>query len=338
MQLGATGLKVSRVGFGGIPIQRLSEADAIAVVRRCAELGITFFDTATRYTTSEERIGQALSGRREGLVLATKTQARDDDDALKDLAQSLRRLRTNTIDLWQLHNVSTPAALETVLAPGGALEGAQRARDQGTVRHIGITSHRLDVALEAVATGRFETVQFPFNYVTNEAAEKLIPLAQERGVGFIGMKPFAGGMLDVARLSIRYVLQFDTVLPDPGIQTLVEIEEIAEIVERGTPLTDAEQTEIATIRGTLGTRFCRRCGYCLPCEQGLRIPFLLNLRSTVARMPRELIQERFTDAIAKGRECIRCGACEERCPYHLPIREMITESLEAYGDLTGDRR
>ena len=327
IQLGKTGLVVSRIGFGGIPIQRVPEVEAVAIVRRCAELGITFFDTANRYTTSEERIGKALVGQRETVILATKTQARGRAEAMEHLLLSQKRLQTDVIDLWQLHNVSTLPVLEEVTAPGGALEAAMEARDRGIVKHIGITSHRLDVALEAVSTGLFETVQFPFNYVTNEAAERLIPLAAERGIGFIGMKPFAGGMLEDARLSIRYVLQFDSVLPDPGIQAIVEIVEIA---KHASPLMADEVEEIEAIRAELGTRFCRRCGYCLPCQQGIRIPFLMNLRSTLQRMPQRLIEQRFANDIAKGRECIRCGVCEERCPYGLPIRDMIVEALEMY--------
>lgn len=200
VQLGKTGLEVSRVGFGGILIQRLTEAEAIRVVQRCLDLGVTFLDTANGYSTSEERIGKAITGRREQVIIATKTAARE------HLELSLKRLNVETIDLWQFHNVSTFEAYEQVLGPSGALEAAQRALEAGKVRHIGITGHSMDVASKAVPSGHFETIQFPFNFVTSEPAERLVPLAQKHDVGFIAMKPLGGGLLDDANLAIKYLL------------------------------------------------------------------------------------------------------------------------------------
>ncbi len=237
VRLGKTDLQVSRVGFGGIPIQRLTEAEAIRVVRRCLDLGVTFLDTANAYSTSEERIGKALEGRRDQVVIATKTAARDRDTAREHLELSLKRLQVETIDLWQLHNVSTSEAYEQVLGPGGAMEAARWALDAGMVRHMGITSHSMEVALEAVPSGHFETVQFPFNFVTNEAAEKLLPLAREGDLGFIAMKPLGGGMLSDANLAIKYLLQFEHVVPDPGIERMEEIEEIVAIADGSWDLT-----------------------------------------------------------------------------------------------------
>jgi predicted aldo/keto reductase-like oxidoreductase len=334
VRLGRTGLEVSRVGFGGIPIQRVTDEEAIRVVRRCLELGVTYLDTANGYTTSEERIGRALAeppGRREGVVLATKTTARDATRSQEHLALSLERLQVEAIDLWQLHNVSSFGAYEQVLGPGGAMETAQRALEAGTIRHVGVSSHSMEVALEAVASGRFETIQFPFNFVTHEAAEKLVPLAREEDVGFIAMKPFAGGLLDNARLAIKYLLQFEGVVPDPGIERVEEIEEIAAIVGGPWQLTPEERREMERIRAEADTRFCRRCGYCEPCEQGVNISLVMNLRSFWKRFPVERMASGWlADAANGARNCIECGECEDKCPYHLPIREMIRENLEFY--------
>jgi predicted aldo/keto reductase-like oxidoreductase len=324
-------LQVSRIGFGGIPIQRLSEPEAIRVVQRCLALGITFLDTAHGYTTSEERIGKALAGRREEVIVATKTPARDRATALEHLALSLKRLDIEVVDLWQLHNVSTFETYEEVLGPGGALEAAQQALEAGQVRHIGISSHSMDVALEAVASGHFQTVQFPFNFVSSEPAGQLLPLAREYDVGFIAMKPLGGGLLSDANLCIKYLLQFDNVVPDPGIERIHEIEEIAGIVAGPWALSAEEWQAIEGIRAEVGTRFCRRCGYCEPCPQGVRISVLMNIRSFWKRMPAStLAGDWFAEAVDCARDCIECGECEEKCPYQLPIREMLVESIAFY--------
>jgi predicted aldo/keto reductase-like oxidoreductase len=330
-KLGKTELEVSRVGFGGIPIQRLTEDEAVKVVRRCIDLGITFLDTANAYTTSEERIGKAIAGRREQLVIATKTGARDKQTALEHLENSLRCLQTETIDLWQFHNVSSVEAYEEILGPGGAMEAAQEALRAGKVRHVGITTHSMDMALKMVPTGLFETLQFPFNFVTNEPADELLPLVEKHDLGFITMKPFAGGMLADARLAIKYLLQFDAAVPDPGIETVTEIEEIVDIVEGPWELTPQERQAIVDFRAQADTRFCRRCEYCQPCPQGVRISTIMNLPSFLKRFPEERLREGWVaEAMQSGENCIECGECEGKCPYHLPIREMIAENLALY--------
>jgi hypothetical protein len=320
--------------LGGIPIQRLAEAEAIRVVQHCLSLGITFIDTAHGYSTSEERIGKALAampGRREQIVLATKTPARDAATAQEHLDLSLRRLQVDIIDLWQFHNVSTIEAYEQMLGLDGAMETAQRALQTGTVRHIGVSSHSLDVALKMVPTGHFETIQFPLNFVTHEAVEQLVPLARAHDVGFIAMKPLAGGLLDNATLAIKYLLQFDTVLPDPGIETVQEIEEIVNIVAGPWELTSLERQEIERIRAEADARFCRRCGYCEPCAQGVRISLLMNLRSFWKRFPAERFSTGWlAEGVESAQHCIECAECEDRCPYHLPIREMIAEHIAFY--------
>lgn len=331
MRLGKTELEVSRVGFGGIPIQRLTEDEAVEVVQRCLDLGVTFLDTANGYTTSEERIGKAIAGRREQVVIATKTAARDGATAQQHLELSLKRLNVDTIDLWQFHSVNSFEAYEQVLGPDSAMEAAQAALQAGKVRYIGITTHSMDVALKAVPSGHFETIQFPFNFVTSEPAEELVPLTQKHDLGFIAMKPFAGGMLDDAHLAIKYLLQFANVVPDPGIETSAEIEEIVDIVAGAWELTSQERQKIEQIRAEVGTRFCRRCEYCQPCPESVNISLVMNLRSFQKRFTEEaLVTGWIAQGVESARNCTECGECEEKCPYLLPIREMLVENMEFY--------
>lgn len=328
-RLGKTGLMVSRIGFGGIPIQRLSEEEAVAVVRRCLDLGVTFLDTANGYTTSEERMGRAIRGRRQGVILATKTG--DRERAREHLELSLQRLGVDYIDLYQFHGVNDFAAYERILAPGGAMETFQEALEAGTIGHIGITSHSPDVAREALRSGQVETLMFPFNFVTREPAEELMPLAIVDNVGFIAMKPFAGGMLDRADLAIKYLLRFPSIVPIPGIETIDEIEEIVTLVEQGEGLSEVEWQEIEHLRRELGDRFCRLCLYCEPCPEEIPIPIVMTLESFWKRVPPErFFADWLAEVMEKARACTQCGECEEKCPYGLPIREMIEEHVALY--------
>ena len=331
IRLGKTELMVSKLGFGGIPIQRVSEDEAVAVVRRCLESGITFIDTANGYTTSEERIGKAISGQREKLILATKSGARTREGVESHLKLSLERLGVESIDLYQVHGVNDFKSLEMILAPNGPMAVVQEAKRKGLVRHIGITSHSMDVAKEAVKSDRFETVQFPFNFITCEPADELLPLAREHDVGFIAMKPLAGGMLDNVTIAFKYLFQFPDVVPIPGIERVHEIDEIIQVLKGPREMTEAEQSEMQRLREELGTRFCRRCDYCQPCPEEIAISMVVNIGSFAKRLPPERV---FTGSIAKTLEkaanCTECGECEEKCPYHLPIREMIAERVEWY--------
>ena len=330
-RLGQTNLEVSKIGFGGIPIQRLSEDEAVRVVQRCLDLGVTLLDTANGYTTSEERIGKAIAGRRDRVILATKSGARDRAGSQKHLELSLKRLNTDYIDLWQFHGISTPEVYAQVLGPNGAMETAQKALKEGRIRHIGVTSHSLDMAIEMAASGHFETMQFPFNFVTDEAIHDLLPLCKQHDLGFIAMKPFAGGMLGKATLSMKWLLQFEGAIPDPGIEKVEEIEEIVKIVEGPWELLPEELEEIERIRIELGTRFCRRCQYCLPCPQNIDIPMMMTLPSFGKRFsPQQLKSEHFRQVVDIAKTCIKCGECEERCPYKLPIRDMLVENIATY--------
>ena len=331
IRLGRTEMMVTRLGFGSIPIQRVTDNEAIAVVKRCIGRGINFIDTANSYTTSEERIGKAISGRHEGLIIATKTAARSKEEVNSHLQLSLERLNVESIELYQLHNVSDTKAMKAIFTSGGPLAVAEQAKHAGLVRHIGVTSHSIDIAKELVRSDRFETVMFPFNLVTFEPAIDLLSLARQHDVGFIAMKPFAGGRLDDATLAMKYLLQFPDVLILPGIEKTHEIDEIIQILERPHSLTPTESAEVERLRQELGNAFCRRCDYCQPCTQEIPISVVMNTPTFPKRMPLESIFTGFiADALEKAANCNKCGECEERCPYKLPIRDNIEEYVKWY--------
>jgi predicted aldo/keto reductase-like oxidoreductase len=331
IRLGKTGLMVSRVGMGGIPLTRPPLEKVIGFVHRALDMGVNFIDTAIGYSDSEERIGRALDGRREEVYLATKTWASDKETALEHLEISLDRLRTDYLDLWQFHGIMSKEQYEAIMGVGGAMEAAQEAIDDGRVRHIGFSSHSLSIALQLVATDNFETVQFPFNFISHEAANELVPLAKKHDVGFIAMKPFAGGMIKDANLAMKYLFQYDNVLPDPGIERVSEIEEIVDIVNGSWELTQNQREEIS-IQEETGTRFCRQCQYCMPCPQDVLIHRVLYLQQLYELWP----PERFfswnyvKEGVKSAENCIECGVCEPKCPYQLPIREMIKEKMSFY--------
>ena len=252
IRLGKTNLMVTQLGFGGIPIQRLNDADAVAVVKKCLDLGITFFDTANGYSTSEERIGQAVKGQRPNIYIATKSGARTREEMEKHLALSLQRLGTDYIDLYQCHGISDFKSLDKIQEPGGVIDFMKESRRKGLIKHIGITSHQIDVAKKAVQTGLFETLMFPFNFITSEAADELIPLCRKHDVGFIVMKPLAGGMIDRVKIAFKYLLQFPDVVAIPGIEKIAEIEEIAQFYQKPAKITQAEQQGNEKDKGSSG--------------------------------------------------------------------------------------
>ena len=332
---------VTRIGFGGIPIQRLNDDEAVAVVRKCLDLGVNFLDTANNYSVSEERIGKAIKGRRDDVYIATKTGGRTREDIEKQLELSLKRLDVDYIDLYQFHGVSDQATLDKILdSEDGLYKVFEEARQAGKIRHIGITSHHLDAAKVQVKTGRFETIMFPFNFITCEAADELLPLCKEYDVGFIDMKPMAGGMLENAAVAFKYLFQFPDIVMIPGIEKLHEIEEIVGLFEGPHEMTIAEQAEMKRLTEELGTRFCRRCDYCQPCSQEIAISMLMTFPSFVKRLPPDwyLKSPWIPQLMEKSTACSDCGECEARCPYHLPILEMMKESYDLYEKIKAEHQ
>ncbi len=235
-----------------------------------------------------------------------------------------------------MHNIRDPMAFKQVVAPGGSIEAAHEALDEGKILHLGFSTHNLEVALMGVESGLFETVQFPFNFIAREAADELIAHAKKHDVGFIGMKPFAGGNITDARLAIGYVLHHETVVPDPGVERVEEIEEIVALVDEGIELTDGDWAKMGAIRDELGNRFCRQCMYCMPCPQGVEIWLLTYMKNLFRLWPRERVIQGFGDRAVTAEKCIQCGECEEKCPYGLPIRELIQENYEYYKKIAGN--
>ncbi|SFR13924.1 aldo/keto reductase [Desulfoscipio geothermicus] len=330
--LGKTGLKVSVIGFGGIPIQRVSVGDAYAIVNRALDLGINFIDTARGYTDSEAKLGEALKARRNEVIIATKSMARTREGMATDIQKSLETMGVDYIDLYQLHNVKDKEALEQVLAPDGALAALKEARKDGVVKHIGITGHLKNFLVEALETGELETVQFPFNAVETSGAEELINLAREKNAGIIVMKPLAGGAIREAGPALRYLLEHAVSTVIPGMDSVQQVEENAQVGRELRPLTADERKVLEEETGTLGDAFCRRCEYCQPCPQAIDIPTVFLLDGYYTRYGLQgWAMERYRGMKTKADACIECGECEEKCPYNLPIRRMLAEAASRLG-------
>jgi predicted aldo/keto reductase-like oxidoreductase len=333
VRLGRTGYQVPRISFGALPLQKLSHVDAVKLLRHALSSGVTFIDSAIGYGDSEEKIGAALTEGvdRDALILATKSMARNAAGIQAHVDVSLKRTGMERIHIYQMHAINSFELLEEVTRPGGALEGLKRARDAGKIDHIAITGHRIDVLLEALRSGEYATVQAPYNFIENEAENELIPLARQVDAGFLVMKPMGGGLLRSARLSIGYILQNtpDAVLI-PGYETIAELEEIRGIDSGFTPLTVDEQRELEQIREELGRNFCRRCNYCAPCPQDINIPMGMIMHTLVKRAGVGFFQrETGREALTRTGTCLKCGACEPRCPYNLPIRDILVRNFAA---------
>lgn len=321
--LGKTGLKVSRMGFGGIPIQRIDAEGTRKLIHKLHKAGVNYIDTARAYTVSEEYLGYALEGIRQDFVLATKSMARTKEAMEKDIDLSLEKLRTDYIDLYQIHNPS-PADLERIQAPGGALEALQEAKAEGKIGHIGITLHPVELFKVAVDFDWVETIMFPYNLVETQA-EELIKICAQRNIGFIDMKPLAGGAIDDATLALRFIASSSNVtVVIPGMAAAEEADQNLAAVNDTAPLSQAEKEKIQSIRDELGTQFCRRCNYCAPCSAGISIYTQFLLEGYYNRYNlQDWAISRYRAQDKKASDCIDCGVCETRCPYNLPIRDMM---------------
>lgn len=329
--LGKTGLKISRLGFGGIPIQKIDAEGTRALISELISEGVNFIDTARAYTVSEEYLGYALSGVREKFVLATKSMARTRDGMARDIEASLKALGTSYIDLYQIHNPS-PKDFEAIITEGGALEALIEAKKSGKIGHIGITLHSVELFKRAVELDWVETIMFPYNIVETQG-EELISLCAKKNIGFICMKPLAGGAIDDPITALRFIASNpDVTVVIPGMAEAREIKENANAIVSTAPLNDDEREKISKIRELLGTNFCRRCNYCAPCTAGINIPSVFLLEGYFSRYDlKDWAIARYSKLEKTASACVECGVCETRCPYNLPIREMLKKASEVFG-------
>lgn len=321
--LGKTGLEISRLGFGGIPIQQMDKQSAAELIAEAVDSGINFFDSARGYTVSEELMGEGLKGKRAGVYLATKSMARDKAGMIKDIEASLNNFKTDYIDLYQFHNIASVQDFEKVMAPGGAMEAISEYKTKGFIGHIGITSHSLDIIEKSLGYDIFETVQYPYNAVERQA-EEVFARAHEKNLGVIAMKPFAGGAITNNKAALKFILQNrDVTCAIPGMCSIEQLKENIKAAEAAN-MTDAEVEALSKEASELGERFCRRCGYCQPCPQGINIPMSFLLEGYYNRYNlKEWAIERYTSLPVKVGQCSKCGLCETKCPYKLPIMEML---------------
>ncbi|MGB9791446.1 MAG: aldo/keto reductase [Thermacetogeniaceae bacterium] len=331
-KLGRTGLQVSEIGFGGIPIQRISRQEAAAVINRAIDLGINFFDTARNYTDSEEKLGAVLRERRDEVIIATKSMARTKDEMAADIRKSIETMRVDYIDIYQMHNVKDRESLEKVLSEDGALAALKEAKEKGLIRHIGVTGHVKSFLIDVIKTGEVETVQFPFNPIETDGAEELLRLAQETNTGVIVMKPLAGGAFKNPTLSLRYILTHPVSVVIPGMDSVKQVEENAAVGNAPLELSPEERKTLEEEVARLGKTFCRRCEYCQPCPQGIDIPMVFLLDGYYQRYDlKEWARQRYEGLKVKADACQECGECEEKCPYSLPIRRMLKEAAARLG-------
>lgn len=329
---------VTPVAMGGIPIMRLSTKEAVDVVRKVLDMGVNFIDTATGYGDSEEKIGKALKERkREGIVIASKSGASDKKMFLEHVNLSLKRLKTDYIDIYQLHGVNSEEKMREVMERKGAYEGLEQAIKQGKVRYPGFSSHHMPEAKKLMLTKKFDVVQIPFNFVDTDPKKEIIPLARKMNLGFIAMKPLGGGLLEDATLCFRYLAQFPGIVPDPGIEKVEEMEEIIRVIENPRPLGPEEKKAIERIREELGKEYCHRCDYCQPCSQDIPIGSVLIVKSLIKRMTFQSLFEWIDPAIEKARNCTECEECLERCPYHLAIPELLKVNIALWEEYKKER-
>lgn len=329
--LGRTGIIAEKNGFGALPIQRISKEDASLLLNKARERGFTFFDTARGYTDSEEKIGCAFNGNFDGVTIATKSPSKTPEGFFKDLETSLSLMKANCIDIYQFHNPSFCPK------PGdgtGLYEAMLKAREQGKIRFIGITNHRLDVAMEAVKSGLYDTLQFPFSYLSGPKEEELVEECRKRNVGFIAMKALSGGLITHAEAAYAHAAQYENVLPIWGIQREAELDDFIRCIENPPAMTAEIKQLIERDRAELTGDFCRGCGYCMPCPKGIEINTCARASLLIRRAPSTILLSPAGEAkMRKVEECIGCGLCASKCPYSLNTPELLRRNYQDYQEI-----
>lgn len=331
MTLGKTNITVNKNGFGALPIQRISKKDAVYLLHKAYDHGINFYDTARAYTDSEEKLGEAFEGKRDNIYIASKTAAQNTEDFWKDLETTLRNLKTDYLDIYQFHNISFCPKPDD---GSGLYEAMQKAKEQGKIKHIAITNHRLSVANEAIDSGLYDTLQFPFSYLSSAQELNLVKKCKEANMGFIAMKALAGGLITKSAAAYAYMLQFDNVLPIWGVQREVELDEFLSYQENEPVLkgeiTSVIQRDLEELQG----EFCRGCGYCMPCPAGIEINNCARMSLLIRRAPSAAQLTEETQAKMKKIEnCLHCGKCKEKCPYGLDTPSLLERNYEDYKEI-----
>ena len=325
MRLGKTDLEVNKNGFGALPIQRRNEKDSIEILKKSYDNGINFYDTARFYTDSEEKLGKAFEDVRENIYIATKTGMETQEEFWSDLETSLKNLRTDYVDLYQFHNISFVPKAEDDL-----YKAMLEAKQEGLIKHIGITTHKITHAHEALDSGLYETLQYPFSYLSGDEELKLIEKCKSLDIGFIAMKAMGGGLIKNSKASFAYINQFSNVLPIWGIQKLEELDEFLSY-DSNTILDDELKSAIEQDEKELGDNFCRGCGYCMPCPEEINISLCARMSLWIRRFPTEPnMDERTQEIMRHTLDCVECYECVDRCPYELDIPELLKENYEDY--------
>ena len=326
--LGSTGITVPKNAFGALPIQRIDKDAAAAILRKAYDEGVRFFDTARAYSDSEEKIGYALIDVRDEIYIASKTMAKNAEGFWKDLETTLTNLKTDHVDILQFHN---PPFCPKPGDESGLYDAALEAKAQGKIRHIGITNHRINVAKEAIESGLYETLQFPFSYLATDEEKELPKLCKEKNMGFIAMKGLSGGLLTNAKACYAFMCEYDNVLPIWGVQRMEELEQFLACGKEEPELTEDLRHVIQVDRDMLSGSFCRGCGYCLPCPAGIEIPNAARMYLMVRRAPVEAYTTpEWKEKMKKIENCIGCNHCKNHCPYGLDTPNLLKENLEDY--------
>lgn len=329
--LGSTNITTPQNAFGALPVQRCDMETSVKILQTAYEGGMTFFDTARLYSDSEEKLGNAITGNseiRKKIFVASKTMAKSTDEMKSQIETSLTNLKTDYLDIYQFH------CADRVIAPGdgsGMYELMEDFKRQGMIRHIGITAHKIGVAEDAVKSGLYETLQFPFSYLSSKREIDLVKLCKEKNVGFIAMKGLAGGLINNSRAAYAFISQYDNVLPIWGIQKMSELEEWLSFFKDEPVMNEEIKAFIEKEKAELNGEFCRGCGYCMPCPQGIIINNCARMSLMLRRAPSDAwLNDHWQKAMADIEKCTNCGACKKKCPYELNTPELLKKNLEDY--------
>ena len=336
IRLGRTNLMVTKSGFGALPIQRVSFEEAKKILRKAYDNGINFFDTARAYSDSEEKIGYSLSDVRNNIIIATKSTAKDKKTLITDIETSLSKLKTDYIDILQLHN---PEVLPDPNDAEGLYAGLLEAKKRGMIRFIGITNHRIKNALDAAASELYDTVQFPLSSISADVDLKLIEECKKRDVGVIAMKALSGGLITNAASTFAFLRQFDNLIPIWGIQRESELDEFIDLEKNPPKLDDVMWAIINKDRAELAGDFCRGCGYCMPCPAGIEIPTSARITLLLGRSPyKGFLKDEFKEKMELINNCIECGNCKNHCPYKLDTPNLLKRELKNYEEFYDKHR